>query len=119
MIIFESHLSFRAFGHRLRLDLLADLGRVLLVTLVVYAILRAQDFSGRGVWAHIFENRMETQLFWLEALIGVIAPIVLLSIKRVRLTTQGLYYASICTITGFLLNRVNVTVTGMQASSGV
>lgn len=62
---------------------------------------------------------METQLFWLEALIGVIAPIVLLSIKRIRLSARGLYYASICTITGFLLNRLNVTVTGMQASSGV
>jgi len=119
MVIFESHLSFRAFGHRLKLDLLADLGRVMLVTLVVYAILKIQDFSGRGVWAHIFENRIETQLFWLEALIGVIAPVVLLSIKRIRLSAKGLYYASICTITGFLLNRLNVTVTGMEASSGV
>jgi Ni/Fe-hydrogenase subunit HybB-like protein len=119
MVIFESHLSFRAFGHRLKLDLLADLGRVMLVTLVVYAILRIQDFSGRGVWAHIFENRIETQLFWLEALIGVIAPIILLSIKRIRLSARGLYYASICTITGFMLNRLNVTVTGMEASSGV
>lgn len=119
MVIFESHLSFRAFGHHLKLDLLADLGRVMLVTLVVYAILRIQDFSGRGVWAHIFENRIETQLFWLEALIGVIAPVILLSIKRIRLSARGLYYASVCTITGFLLNRLNVTVTGMQASSGV
>jgi Ni/Fe-hydrogenase subunit HybB-like protein len=119
MVIFESHLSFRAFGHRLKLDLLADLGRVMLVTLVVYAILRIQDFSGRGVWAHIFQNRTETSLFWLEALVGVIAPIMLLSIKRIRLSAKGLYYASVCTITGFLLNRLNVTVTGMEASSGV
>jgi Ni/Fe-hydrogenase subunit HybB-like protein len=119
MVIFESHLSFRAFGHRLKLDLLADLGRVMLVTLIVYGILKIQDFSGRGVWAYIFQNRIETQLFWLEALIGVIAPIVLLSIKRIRLSARGLYYASICTITGFMLNRLNVTVTGMEASSGV
>lgn len=119
MVIFESHLSFRAFGHRLRLDLLTDLGRVMLVTLVVYAILRIQDFSGRAVWTHIFENRTETHLFWLEALVGVIAPVILLSIKRIRLSTKGLYYASICTITGFMLNRLNVTVTGMATSSGV
>lgn len=119
MVIFESHLSYRAFGHRLKLDLLADLGRVMLVTLVVYLILKIQDFSGRGVWAHIFEMRTETYLFWSEILIGVLAPIILLSIKKVRLSAQGLYYASVCTITGFMLNRLNVTVTGMEASSGV
>ena len=119
MVIFESHLSYRAFGHRLKIDLLADLGRVMLVTLVVYAILKIQDFSGRGVWAHIFLNRTETYLFWLEAVVGVIAPIILLSLKSVRLSEKGLYYVAVCTITGFLLNRLNVSVTGMEASSGV
>jgi len=119
MVIFESHLSYRAFGHRLKLDLLTDLGRVMLVTLVVYMILKIQDFSGRGVWVHIFENRAETYLFWFEALVGVIAPIILLSIKRIRLSAKGLYYASVCTITGFMLNRLNVTVTGMESSAGV
>jgi len=119
MVIFESHLSYRAFGHRLRMDLLADLGRVMLVTLVVYAILKIQDFSGRGVWSNIFINRSETYLFWLEAIIGIIAPIVLLAIKRVRLSERGLYYASIFTIAGFLLNRLNIAVTGMEASAGV
>ena len=119
MVIFESHLSGRAFGHRLRLDILTDLGRVMLVTLVVYLILKVQDFSGRGVWSYLLTMRTETYLFLLEIVIGVLVPIVLLSIKRVRLSAQGLYYVSVCAITGFLLNRVNVTVTGMQASSGV
>ena len=119
MVIFESHLSYRAFGHRLKIGLLADLGRVMLVTLVVYAILRIQDFSGRGVWSYILVNRTETYLFWLEALIGVIVPIILLAIKRVRLSERGLYNVSIFIITGFLLNRLNVAVTGMEASAGV
>ena len=119
MVILESHLSYRAFGHRLKMDLLADIGRVMLVTLVVYAILKIQDFSGRGVWSAIFLNRPETYLFWLEVLMGIIVPVIMLSIKRIRLSERGLYYVAICTITGFLLNRVNVTVTGMEASSGV
>jgi Ni/Fe-hydrogenase subunit HybB-like protein len=119
MIIFESHLSFRAFGHRLKDDVLADIGRVLLVVLVIYALLKAYDFYGRGVWSTFFIPRMETWLFWLEILIGVIAPIVLLSIRKVRLSTQGLYAAALCTITGFLLNRLNVSTTGLMASSGV
>ena len=119
MVIFESHLSNRAFGHHLKLDVLSDLGRVMLVTLVVYSILKIQDFTAHNVWPYFLEMRTETYLFMLEILVGLAAPMILLSIKKVRLSTRGLYYASICTITGFLLNRLNVTLTGMEASAGV
>ncbi len=119
MVIFESHLSFRAFGHRLQEDVLADIGRILLVVLVMYLLMKIYDFYVRGVWAELFLPRMETVLFWLEILKGVIAPIVLLSIRKIRVSARGLYYASICTIFGFLLNRLNVSTTGFVASSGV
>ncbi len=119
MVIFESHLSFRAFGHRLKKDVLADIGRVLLVVLVMYLLLKVYDYLLRGIWSEFFLPRMETYLFWLEVLVGVFAPVVLLSIKKVRLSTQGLYYAAVCTITGFLLNRLNVSTTGFMSSSGV
>ena len=55
--------------------------------------------------------------FLILHLIGAVA-IILLSIKKIRLSANGLYYASVCAIAGFLLNRVNVVVTGMEASSG-
>jgi Ni/Fe-hydrogenase subunit HybB-like protein len=119
MVIFESHLSFRAFGHRLKDDVIADIGRILLVVLVMYLLMKIYDFSSRGVWSYIFIPRMETYLFWLEILAGAIVPIVLLSIRKVRLTSQGLYAASICTIVGFMLNRLNVATTSFIASSGV
>jgi Ni/Fe-hydrogenase subunit HybB-like protein len=119
MVIFESHLSFRAFGHRLAHDVLADIGRILLVVLVVYFLMKVYDFAMRGVWSQLFLPRMETYLFWLEILSGVIAPIVLLSIRKIRVSARGLYYASICTIFGFLLNRLNISTTGFVASSGV
>ncbi len=119
MVIFESHLSMRAFGHKLKLDILVDIGRVMMVTLIVYMILKIQVFTAQDVWPYLLEMRTETYLFVLEFLIGVIIPIILLSIKRIRITTRGLYYASLFTITGFLLNRVNITITGMEAASGV
>ncbi|NIM97703.1 MAG: hypothetical protein GTO24_06365 [candidate division Zixibacteria bacterium] len=119
MVIFESHLSFRAFGHRLKEDVLADIGRILLVVLVIYLLMKAYDFYMRGVWSEFFLPRMETWLFWLEILSGMVAPIVLLSIRKIRLSTGGLYYAAVCTIVGFLLNRLNVSTTGFVASSGV
>jgi Ni/Fe-hydrogenase subunit HybB-like protein len=118
MVIFESHLSFRAFGHRLKNDVIADVGRILLVVLVMYLLMKIYDFSSRGVWSSLFLPRMETYLFWLEIVAGVLAPIILLSIRKVRLSTQGLYAAAVCTIIGFLLNRLNVSTTSFIASSG-
>ena len=119
MVIFESHLSFRAFGHRLKEDVLTDIGRILLVVLVMYLLMKIYDFYSRGVWSEFFLPRMETLLFWLEILPGLIVPIILLSIRKIRLSTRGLYIAAVCTITGFLLNRLNVSTTGFVASSGV
>lgn len=119
MVIFESHLSFRTFGHRLKEDVLTDIGRILLVVLVMYLLMKVYDFYMRGVWSEFFLPRMETWLFWLEILSGIIAPIVLLSVRKIRLSARGLYYAAVCTIVGFLLNRLNVSTTGFVASSGV
>ena len=119
MVIFESHLSFRAFGRRLENDILADLGRVLLVVLVMYFLLKTYDYLMRGVWSAFFLPRMETALFWLEVLTGIVTPIILLSIRKVRLSAKGLYAAAVFTILGFLLNRLNVSTTGLVASSGV
>ncbi|MGB2768724.1 MAG: Ni/Fe-hydrogenase cytochrome b subunit [Candidatus Zixiibacteriota bacterium] len=119
MVIFESHLSFRAFGHRLKQDVLADIGRILLVVLVIYLLMKVYDFFMQGIWSELFLPRMETGLFWLEILAGIIAPIILLSIRKIRLSTRGLYIAAVCTIVGFLLNRLNVSTTGFVASSGV
>jgi Ni/Fe-hydrogenase subunit HybB-like protein len=119
MVILESHLSYRAFGHRLAHDVLADIGRILLVVLTVYLLMKVYDLAMRGVWSQLFLPRMETYLYWLEILSGVVAPIVLLSIRRIRTSARGLYYASICTIFGFLLNRLNISTTGFVASSGV
>ncbi len=119
MVIFESHLSFRAFGHRLEKSILQHLGRVMLLGLVLYLVLKVQDFTTRGVWDLMFVPRMETYVFWLEMLLGSVIPIILLSIKKIRLSTKGLYICSILTISGFLFNRMNVSITGITASSGV
>jgi Ni/Fe-hydrogenase subunit HybB-like protein len=119
MVIFESHLSFRAFGHRLKHDVLTDIGRILLVVLVIYLLMKIYDFYTRGVWSEFFLPRMETWLFWLEVLAGVVAPVILLSVRKIRLSARGLYVAAVCTIFGFLLNRLNVSTTGFVASSGV
>jgi Ni/Fe-hydrogenase subunit HybB-like protein len=119
MTIFESFMSFRAFGKRLESDLLRDLGRVILVVLVVYLALKVEDLLSNGKIALLTEMRTETYLYTLEMGIGVLLPIIFLSIPRIGQSYNGLFMSALFVILGFVLNRLNVSVTGMAASSGV
>jgi Ni/Fe-hydrogenase subunit HybB-like protein len=81
MTILESFLSYRAFRKRLEIDLLADLAKVIVVSLSVYLVLKIQDLVGRGVLSKVFEPTYEARLFLAEIVLGILAPIVLLIIQ--------------------------------------
>lgn len=119
MVIIESHLTYKAFGHRLELNILQDIGRLLLVLLAFYGVLKVQDLISRDLGSLLVIPRTETLVFWLELLLGVVAPVILLSIKRVRLSSSGLFAVAVLAIAGFLFNRMNVAITGFEASAGV
>jgi len=119
MTIFESHISARTFGKHLELDLLTRLGRVLLVMLVVYAVLRFQDLLHRGAFALLVHPGYEARLFLFEVGIGLLLPIALLLNRRVRQSPGGLYASAVLVVLGFITNRLNVSITGMEASAGL
>ena len=119
MVIFESNLSSRAFGREIEMSLLEALGRAMAVVLVLYGALRFEDLWNRHALGGLREPSTETVLFILEILLGLLLPLPLLFIRKVRKSPEGLFAAAILVITGFLLNRLNVSVTGLEASAGV
>jgi c(7)-type cytochrome triheme protein len=119
MTIFESYMSSRAFGRGLEKDLLMGLGRVIVVVLGVYALARLQDLATRGNLGLAFQMTPEAMLFWGEAGLGVILPMILFATPAIRRDEHGLFFAAVLTVLGFILNRLNVAITGMAASSGV
>jgi c(7)-type cytochrome triheme protein len=118
MTIFESYLSQRAFRKSLEFDLLARLGRIAAVALFVYLVLKLVDLDYRGVLPLAFEPTYEGRMFLAEMLLGVVAPVVMLVIPRVRGDRLGLFIAALMVVLGFVMNRLNVSITGMDASSG-
>ena len=119
MTIFESSMSARHFGKQLEMPLLISLGRALLVGLIAYSVLRFQDLFDRGALKLVAHGGYETGLFLLEIGLGLALPIVLLMIPRVRESSGGLYLSSVLVVLGFVTNRMNVAITGMEASAGV
>ncbi len=118
MTIFESSMSSKYFGRQLELPLLKDLGRVLAVVLAIYGILRFQDLYHRGILGLMFVSSYEQRFFLLEMVLSVIAPLGLLLIPKVRNNPQGLYFAAVISLLGFVTNRLNVAITGVESAVG-
>ena len=117
MTIFESWHSSRAFGRALESPLLAGMARVLAVILSVYLWIRFLDLGHRGALGLLMENRIETWLFALEiALLAI--PALLLYQARVRMKPGALYGCAVMVVFGFIANRLNVGITGLEAGSG-
>ncbi len=118
MTIFESSLSARYFGRQLELPLLRTLGRILVVVLAVYTVLRLQDLYHRDALRYISEPGYASALFLVEVLLGSALPIALLLNPGVRARAGGLYLSSVLVVLGFITNRLNVSITGFEAATG-
>jgi c(7)-type cytochrome triheme protein len=119
MTIFESYLSQRAFRKSMEFHLLTKLGGVSAVALFVYLAMKLFDMQGRGVLSLAFQPTYESRMFLAEMLLGVVAPIIMLLIPRLRNNQLGLFIASLMVVLGFMMNRINVSITGMDRASGV
>jgi len=117
MTIFESWHSRKAFGKQLEQSLLTGLGRVLAVALSFYLTLRLIDLAHRSVFRLLLLPRTETYLFLLEIAL-LFVPMLLLFRRRIHHNPTALYFCSVLTLLGFVTNRMNVAITGMEASSG-
>jgi Ni/Fe-hydrogenase subunit HybB-like protein len=119
MTIFESSMSSKYFGRQLELPILQELGRVLFVVLSVLAILRFEDLLHRGELKGLLRPSYEMYFFWLEVSLSLILPLLLLTRKRVRQSAGGLYLASVLVVLGFITNRLNVSITGLESAAGM
>jgi len=118
MTIFESTQSARAMGRHLELPVLIKLGGGLLVALWVNALLRLEDYFRRDLLGQIIRPSHEAYFLWLELALAFVIPITMLSFKKVRLSPNGLYWASVISLLGFVTNRLNVSVIGFETYNG-
>lgn len=117
MIIFESYLVARVYNHGLKMDILSSLGKVILWVLGIGFVIKMADFIISGKLPLLAANTNETYFFYGEIIFGTFVPVFLLSQRKFRESRFWLYIISIFVISGFILNRMNVAITGMAASS--
>lgn len=113
------YLCVRSLNVKLDTAILGELGRVIAPMLGLYGMFRFVDLFSRNALPYLFRWREESFSFWLEFGLFVVAPIVLLNMEKVRNNPQKLYWTCSLVVMGFMANRLNVSITGLQASSGI
>ena len=118
MVIFESYVSNRFLGHRLKPEVLRAVARVAVVVLGVLLMMRVVDLVYRGALGDVFTSGFEGMMIALEILCGIALPMLLFASRRVRASRRGLFIAATFAVLGFVLNRLNVSLTGFEQSAG-
>ena len=118
MVMFESTLTGKALGHRQSHDIMEGLGRVIPYILGVYLLLKLTDLAVSNELGLVF-TAYPANLFWLaEILIGVVAPIVLFSMKSFRRSDTRLFWGAALVVAGLMLNRFNVSMLWLDMRPG-
>ncbi len=118
LMIMALHLSIRSLGVRIEQAVLEEVSRMIPLLLGFYGLLRGLDLAGQGNLRYLWVWRPETGWFWLEIMLLVVLPVILLSRADIRSDPLKLYLSCAVVVMGFMANRLNVSISGLQASSG-
>lgn len=118
MTIFESWHSSKAFGRQLEYGLICRMTRVLAVLIGVYLALRFLDLQHRGALETLNQPGIERWLFGLEIVLMAV-PMLMFFREKTRRSPLAVYTGAVLYLFSFITNRMNVSVTGLERSTGV
>jgi Ni/Fe-hydrogenase subunit HybB-like protein len=117
MVIMALYLSVRSLNVRIDMRILDDFSRIVAPMLVVFTLFRFADLAKQHALGYLFRPVVETAYFWLEMALLVVLPLVLFNLPQVRRKPIGLYWASAVTIAGFMVHRLNVSITSLERAT--
>ena len=118
MVVVESWFSRRVFGKPIETHLLARLSRVSVVVLALFLALRLRDLAIRDAFSSLFPLSFVSWMFFVEVGLGVVLPMVLLASAKFRESPRRLAMVQGIVVLGFILHRLNVSVTAVEAATG-
>jgi len=117
-LIVEGFIVEHWFKRGMDFDLLTSLGKGAILPLGLYLALRLSDQAIRGVLPGAIDGSWQSILYLAEILLGGILPIVLLSIKKIRQTQEGLLTSAILAISGIMSQRMSLSMFTMYRAEG-
>ncbi len=99
----------KVWGRRLKMEQLTVVGQFTFWALLVYGLVRLGGLAFRGGLAAAFGGP-KSALFAAEIVLGVVIPLVLLGVRRLRENPRTLFVGALLACGGVILNRTNVVV---------
>ena len=118
MVIVLGRLATSRMGERVPTPVLLDLGQILFAVLGVYGVVRLYDLGARGMLGEAFGLSYEAVMLQVELLLGVALPFAVLAVPHLRTNIRWVYAASLVAVAGFVTNRLNVAITGLESAQG-
>jgi len=119
MTIVESTLSARAFGRCIEAKVLQGVARMGVYVYLAYVALRFGDLAVRGQLHHVLDFDRASFFFLVEISLGFVIPMMLFVMPKIRRNTRWLYHAAQLAVFGFIVNRMNMGITGFEVVEGV
>lgn len=118
MVILESVVSAKALKRPLEKDLLSGLAGAAPYVLGIYFVLKVIELLVAGEFGLMFEGSVQSNLFLVELVLGMLLPAVLFAIPKVRQSTAGLFWGALLVAGGVILNRLDVSFIGQMVPKG-
>lgn len=115
MVSFETMLSGKFLRHKVDKEIFYGLARGSLIVLSFYLLLKVYQLFAVASPGMAFDGSVEGNMYLLEMLIGVVAPIAILSVKKMRANINTIFSVNIMVIVGVILNRLNVCLFSMES----
>lgn len=114
MVTFESMYASWALKLKPEMNVLSPLAKIMPVLLGVYLLAKITDMVVRGTYVYLGDGSVQSTMFIVEVLFGVIVPFVMLLSARVRSTPRLLFVACLLVVLGVVLNRIDVFLVAFQ-----
>ena len=110
MVIFESLYASWALGLKPEMHILSALAKYIPFLLGGYLAVKVADMIIRESFVYLYPSNWSVQstMFTIEMVFGVMVPLAMLLSPRVRRTPRWLFIAALLIVLGVALNRVNV-----------
>lgn len=118
VVIVEATLSTKLLKKEEETHLLSSLAKAIPYVLGLYLIIKVIDLAVSGKFGLVFSSGNLSVSYLIEICGGVILPILLLSSASVRKSASGLFWSCLLVIGGLVLNRLNVSMIGLEYGGG-
>ena len=115
MIIFESLIASRSLGLKAEMSVLSRLAKMVAPILGIYLAVKLIDMVIRGTYVYLTEVNVQSVMFVIEIVVGIIIPLRMLFSEKVLNSKLWLFVAASLVVAGVFINRINCFLVAYSA----